>query len=149
MSSNGAARIEIDGLAKEFGALRVFEHVDLEIGERECVSIVGPSGCGKTTMLRCIDGLVQASEGEVRISGRAVRKPPKGVAVVFQQFGLFPWKTVYGNVAYGLQMAGAPKREIDEKVPRFIELVGLKGFEKACSSAPASPARSRSSRRCC
>jgi NitT/TauT family transport system ATP-binding protein len=67
----------------------------------------------------------------VRIDGIPVRKPPDGVAVVFQHFGLFPWKTVYGNVAYGLQLAGVPKREISEKVPRFIELVGLKGFEKA------------------
>jgi NitT/TauT family transport system ATP-binding protein len=131
MSENGATRIEIAGLAKEFGPLRVFQNIDLEIGQRECVSIVGPSGCGKTTMLRCIDGLVAPTEGEIRISGAAVRKPPKGVAVVFQHFGLFPWKTVYGNVAYGLQMAGAPAREIAEKVPRFIELVGLKGFEKA------------------
>jgi len=127
----GGARIEIEGLAKEFGALRVFENVNLEIGTRECVSIVGPSGCGKTTMLRCIDGLVDPTEGEVRISGQVVRRPPKGVAVVFQQFGLFPWKTVYENVAYGLRMAGAPKREIAERVPRMVNLVGLAGFEKA------------------
>jgi NitT/TauT family transport system ATP-binding protein len=124
-------RIEIEGLAKEFGSLRVFENVNLEIGERECVAIVGPSGCGKTTMLRCIDGLVQPTEGEVRISGTPVRKPPKGVAVVFQHFGLFPWKTVYQNVAYGMQMGGASKTEIAERVPRMIELVGLDGFEKA------------------
>ena len=126
-----AARIEIDGLAKEFGALRVFQNVSLEIGERECVSIVGPSGCGKTTMLRCIDGLVEPTEGEVRIGGRAVRKPPRGVAVVFQHFGLFPWKTVQQNVAYGMQLAGATKREIQERVPQMIDLVGLTGFEKA------------------
>ena len=127
----GGVRIEIEGLAKEFGALRVFENVSFEIGTRECVSIVGPSGCGKTTMLRCIDGLVDPSEGEVRISGQVVRRPPKGVAVVFQQFGLFPWKTVYENIAYGLRMAGAPKREIAERVPRMVDLVGLAGFEKA------------------
>ncbi|MEP6813182.1 MAG: ABC transporter ATP-binding protein [Actinomycetota bacterium] len=130
-ATGGATRIEIDGLAKEFGALRVFQDVTLAIGERECVAIVGPSGCGKTTLLRCIDGLVQPTEGEVRIGGMRVRKPPTGVAVVFQQFGLFPWKTVYSNVAYGMQLAGAPKREIAEKVPHFIELVGLNGFEKA------------------
>jgi NitT/TauT family transport system ATP-binding protein len=127
----GGSRIEVDGLAKEFGALRVFENVTLEIGRRECVSIVGPSGCGKTTLLRCIDGLVAPTEGEVRISGSVVREPPRGVAVVFQQFGLFPWKTVYENVAYGLRMAGAPKKQIAEKVPQFIRLVGLDGFEKA------------------
>jgi NitT/TauT family transport system ATP-binding protein len=115
----------------QFDQLRVFESIDLEIGEREIVSIVGPSGCGKTTMLRCIDGLVRPTEGEVRIDGERVVDPPKGVAVVFQQFGLFPWKTVYENVAYGLRLAGVSKREIDESVSRHIDLVGLKGFEKA------------------
>ena len=132
MSTNAAAaRIEIDGLAKQFGGLRVFENIDLRIGEREIVSIVGPSGCGKTTLLRCIDGLVGASEGEIRIDGARVTEPPVGVAVVFQHFGLFPWKTVYENVAYGLRLARAPKEQIAESVQRHIELVGLKGFEKA------------------
>jgi NitT/TauT family transport system ATP-binding protein len=130
-ADSGGTRIQIQGLAKEFGTLRVFENVDLEIGQRECVAIVGPSGCGKTTMLRCIDGLVEPTEGTVEIDGVVVRKPPKGVAVVFQHFGLFPWKTVYENVAYGLRMINAAKSTIEERVPRFIEMVGLKGFEKA------------------
>jgi NitT/TauT family transport system ATP-binding protein len=124
-------RIEIENLAMQFGTLRVFENINLEIGQRECVSIVGPSGCGKTTMLRVIDGLLPPAEGEVRIDGRAVRQPPPGVAVVFQNFGLFPWKTVYENVAYGLRMGGVPKQKIAEQVPKMIELVGLKGFERA------------------
>jgi NitT/TauT family transport system ATP-binding protein len=127
----GGPRIKIQGLAKEFGTLRVFQDIELEIGQRECVAIVGPSGCGKTTMLRCIDGLVAPTEGTVEIDGKVVKKPPKGVAVVFQHFGLFPWKTVYENVAYGLRMVNAPKATIEERVPRFIEMVGLKGFEKA------------------
>ncbi len=127
----GGARIEVEGLAMEFGSLRVFQGIQLEVGRRECVSIVGPSGCGKTTLLRLIDGLLAPAEGEVRINGVRVTTPPKDVAVVFQQFGLFPWKTVYENVAYGLRMAGSSKEQIREKVPRFIELVGLEGFEKA------------------
>jgi ABC-type sugar transport system ATPase subunit len=61
--------IQIDHAAKEFGALRVFQDVELEIGEREIVSVVGPSGCGKTTLLRCIDGLVPLTEGEIRVDG--------------------------------------------------------------------------------
>ena len=130
MSTNGA-RIQIDKVGKQFGSLRVFTNIELEIGESEIVSIVGPSGCGKTTLLRCIDGLVQPSEGEIRIDGQTVDGPPRGVAVVFQHFGLFPWKTVYENVAYGLRLAKAPKRQIAETVPRHIEMVGLKGFEKA------------------
>jgi NitT/TauT family transport system ATP-binding protein len=130
-TDGGGTRIRIEGLAKEFGSLRVFEEVELEIAQRECVAIVGPSGCGKTTMLRCIDGLVEPTEGAVLIDGEVVKKPPKGVAVVFQHFGLFPWKTVYENVAYGLRMINASKATIEERVPRFVEMVGLKGFEKA------------------
>jgi NitT/TauT family transport system ATP-binding protein len=129
--SDQHGRIEIDGLGKQFGPLRVFENIDLTIGDREVVSIVGPSGCGKTTLLRCIDGLVRPDEGEVRIDGTRVTGPPRGVAVVFQHFGLFPWKTVYENVAYGLRLAGTSKKQIEESVPRYIELVGLSGFEKA------------------
>jgi NitT/TauT family transport system ATP-binding protein len=123
--------IQIDRAVKEFGALRVFQDIQLEIGEREIVSVVGPSGCGKTTLLRCIDGLVPLTGGEIRVDGKKVVGPPKGVAVVFQHFGLFPWKTVYENVAYGLRLAKAPKERIAEAVARHIEMVGLKGFEKA------------------
>jgi NitT/TauT family transport system ATP-binding protein len=130
-ADRGGTRIEIENLSMQFGALRVFENINFEIGKRECVAIVGPSGCGKTTMLRVIDGLLRPAGGEVRIDGKAVTKPPEGVAVVFQHFGLFPWKTVYDNVAYGMRMAGAPKQKIQEQVPKMIELVGLKGFEKA------------------
>ena len=130
-ADTGGARIQIEGLAMQFGELRVFQGIDLEVGRRECVSIVGPSGCGKTTLLRNIDGLLRPAEGVVRINGAPVTSPPKGVAVVFQMFGLFPWKTVYENVAYGLRMAGTSKEQIREKVPYFIELVGLKGFDKA------------------
>jgi NitT/TauT family transport system ATP-binding protein len=131
VADTGGARIEIEGLGMQFGELRVFQNIDLEVGRRECVSIVGPSGCGKTTLLRNIDGLLRPSEGLVRINGVPVTSPPKGVAVVFQMFGLFPWKTVYENVAYGLRMAGTPKEQIREKVPQYIELVGLRGFDKA------------------
>jgi len=108
-SDTGGARIQIEGLAMQFGDLRVFQDIHLEVGRRECVSIVGPSGCGKTTLLRNIDGLLKPAEGVVRLNGAPVTAPPKSVAVVFQMFGLFPWKTVYENVAYGLRMEGASK----------------------------------------
>jgi NitT/TauT family transport system ATP-binding protein len=124
-------RIRVRGLAKRYGALEVFHGIDLDVGDREILSIVGPSGCGKTTMLRCIDGLLPADAGEILINGERVTQPIASVAMVFQHFGLFPWKTVYGNVAYGLKMAGASKAEIAERVPYFIAMVGLKGFETA------------------
>jgi NitT/TauT family transport system ATP-binding protein len=122
--------IVIRHLTKRYGALTVFDDVNLEIGEREIVALVGPSGCGKTTLLRCIDGLTPA-EGEVTLDGVTIKEPPAHMAMVFQHFGLFPWKMVYDNVAYGLRMSGASNAEIAKKVPYFINLVGLAGFERA------------------
>jgi NitT/TauT family transport system ATP-binding protein len=123
--------IRVQGLGKRYGSLEVFRDVNMDVGEREIVAIVGPSGCGKTTLLRCIDGLIPPSSGQVDIGGDIVDAPLPGVAMVFQQFGLFPWKTVFNNVAYGLRLAGASKAEIKERVPHFIKLVGLAGFENA------------------
>ena len=130
-SAAAGSRIRVHALGKRYGALEVFRDVNLEVGDREIVAIVGPSGCGKTTLLRCIDGLIPATSGRVEIGGAEVNAPVPGVAMVFQQFGLFPWKTVFNNVAYGLRLAGASKAEIKERVPRFIRLVGLAGFENA------------------
>ena len=125
------ARISVKGLGKRYGTLEVFRDIDFTVGEREIVAIVGPSGCGKTTLLRCIDGLLPHDSGEIRVGDERVTEPIAGVALVFQHFGLFPWKTVYENVAYGLRMAGASRTEIERKVPEFIKMVGLSGFEKA------------------
>jgi NitT/TauT family transport system ATP-binding protein len=124
-------RISIRNLGKRFGDLQVFRNVDFEVAEREILAIVGPSGCGKTTMLRCIDGLLPHDEGEIWVGDQQVDEPIAGVAMVFQHFGLFPWKTVFDNVAYGLRMDGASKAEIAASVPGYIEMVGLKGFEHA------------------
>jgi NitT/TauT family transport system ATP-binding protein len=82
-------------------------------------------------MLRCIDGLISHDAGEIRVGNQVVTEPIAGVAMVFQHFGLFPWKTVYDNVAYGMRMAGASKADIERKVPEMIKLVGLSGFEGA------------------
>ena len=117
-------RIRVRGLGKHYGSLEVFRNIDFDVGEREIVAIVGPSGCGKTTLLRCIDGLLSHDAGEIWVGAERVTEPIAGVAMVFQHFGLFPWKTVFENVAYGLRMAGAPKAEIERKVPEFIKLVG-------------------------
>ena len=125
------ARIRVRGLGKSYGALEVFRNIDFDVGAREIVAIVGPSGCGKTTLLRCIDGLLPHDAGDIWAGEERVEEPIAGVAMVFQHFGLFPWKTVYDNVAYGLRMAGASKADIARKVPEFIKMVGLAGFEKA------------------
>lgn len=124
-------RIRVRGLGKHYGTLEVFRNIEFDVGAREIVAIVGPSGCGKTTLLRCIDGLLPHDTGEIWVGREPVTEPIAGVAMVFQHFGLFPWKTVFENVAYGLRMAGTPKAEVDRKVPEFIKLVGLTGFESA------------------
>jgi NitT/TauT family transport system ATP-binding protein len=128
---SGEARIRVKSLGKHYGALEVFRNISFDVAEREIVAIVGPSGCGKTTLLRCIDGLLPHDAGEIWVGRERVEEPIAGVAMVFQHFGLFPWKTVSENVAYGLRMAGASKAEIDRKVPEFVKMVGLAGFEKA------------------
>src|SRR5205823_3927282 len=92
---------------------------------------VGPSGCGKTTLLRCIAGLTELSSGSLLVHGRRVAgRPPDGVALVFQHFGLLPWKTVWDNAAFGLAMAGVPRPTIKDKVEHYLDLVGLGGFER-------------------
>jgi NitT/TauT family transport system ATP-binding protein len=123
-------RIRVRGLGKRFGSLEVFRNVDFDVGAREVLAIVGPSGCGKTTLLRCIDGLIPSDSGEILVGRQRVTGPIAGVAMVFQHFGLFPWKTVVENVAYGLRISGASKADVDRKVPEYIRMVGLAGFEK-------------------
>jgi NitT/TauT family transport system ATP-binding protein len=124
--------ISIQGASKVFsdGEVVAFEDFTLDVFEREALCIVGPSGCGKTTLLRCIDGLIPLSSGEVRIRGEVVTSAHPNVAMVFQHFGLFPWMTVENNVVYGLKVGGVKKEERLERALRYIELVGLTGFEK-------------------
>jgi NitT/TauT family transport system ATP-binding protein len=130
-AASRAPRIRARGLGKKFGAFEVFRDIDFDVGEREVLAIVGPSGCGKTTLLRCLDGLIPLDAGEITVDDVRVHEPIPGVAMVFQHFGLFPWKTVWDNVAYGLRVSGASRAEIARKTPHFIKLVGLAGFEKA------------------
>ena len=97
------------------GAVTAFRQLDLEVRDRETLCIVGPSGCGKTTLLRAIAGLIDLSGGKLQLGGAPIKGPPLGVAMVFQHFGLLPWKTVYANAAFGLTLAGAPAAEIRER----------------------------------
>ncbi|HWM80826.1 MAG TPA: ABC transporter ATP-binding protein [Pseudolabrys sp.] len=130
-SISGTPRIRVRNLGKRYNTLEVFRDINFDVGAREIVAIVGPSGCGKTTLLRCINGLLTYDTGEIWADNQRVDGPIQGMAMVFQHFGLFPWKTVFDNVAYGLRMDGVPKAEIARRVPEFIRLVGLTGFEKA------------------
>jgi NitT/TauT family transport system ATP-binding protein len=104
--------------------------INLAIADGEFLSIVGPSGCGKTTFLSVVDGLIAASAGQVLVDGQAVTKPGPDRAVVFQDASLLPWRTVMGNVVYGLECIGVSARAAKERAAHFIELVGLTGFEQ-------------------
>ncbi|HEY6959466.1 MAG TPA: ABC transporter ATP-binding protein [Candidatus Limnocylindria bacterium] len=111
--------------------LLAVDGVSLEIGEGEFVAIVGPSGCGKTTFLNAIDGLIPITSGALALDGRTIAGPGHDRALVFQQPSLLPWRTVMGNVAYGLELQGVAKPEARERAHRYVELVGLHGFEES------------------
>jgi NitT/TauT family transport system ATP-binding protein len=122
--------IKVDNATKLFldGAVAAFRGLTLAVQANEVLCVVGPSGCGKTTLLRAIAGLTALSAGKIRLRGREVAGPPEGVAMVFQHFGLLPWKTVWDNAAFGLAMAGASRALIRERVGHYLDLVGLAGF---------------------
>jgi NitT/TauT family transport system ATP-binding protein len=124
--------IEAESASKLFldGAVVAFRQLSFAIRKDEIMCVVGPSGCGKTTLLRCIAGLTDLSSGELRVHGKPVNGLPDGVAMVFQHFGLLPWKTVYENAAFGLAMAHTPAATIRQRVGHYLELVGLAGFER-------------------
>lgn len=120
-----------DNASKLFldGTVIAFHQLTLAVRNQEILCIVGPSGCGKTTLLRCIAGLTDISDGKLVVNGSPVTGPPEGVAMVFQHFGLLPWKTVYDNAAFGLTIGGAPAARVKERVAHYLDLVGLTGFE--------------------
>src|SRR5712691_2453979 len=102
--------------------------VSLQVGDGEFVSIVGPSGCGKTTFLNAVDGLLPVASGTLLLEGREIAGPGRDRAMVFQQPSLLPWRTVTGNVVYGLEMQRRKGAESRETARRLIDLVGLTGF---------------------
>ncbi|HEY8730412.1 MAG TPA: ABC transporter ATP-binding protein [Candidatus Limnocylindria bacterium] len=122
-------RIVVENALKRYGAVSVFESLDLSVRDGETVCILGPSGCGKTTLLRAMHGLLPLDGGRILIDGEAVRGPRRNVAMVFQHFGLMPWKRVRENVAYGVELAKLPRAVVDERVLRYTAMVGLGGFE--------------------
>jgi len=108
--------------------------VSLDVGSGEFLAIVGPSGCGKTTFLNAVDGLVPISGGSLTLDGKPITKPGRDRAMVFQQPSLLPWRTVLGNVVYGLELQGRPMKTARQEAHRVIELVGLHGFADAFPS---------------
>jgi NitT/TauT family transport system ATP-binding protein len=107
----------------------VLRDVNVDVYPGEFVSIVGASGCGKTTFLRLVDGLIAPSNGTVSIDGEIVDKPGRKISFVFQQDGLFPWRTVISNATIGPEIAGQPASHARNIGHEFLRLVGLNGFD--------------------
>ncbi len=135
--TSNALAIEARDVAVEYdqtetgNKLVALEGLSVDIRRGEFVTIVGPSGCGKSTFLNAVGGLYRHSRGSLLVNGREVRGPGRDRAIVFQNYGLLPWRTVEKNVQYGLEMQDRLDARSRERVHEYIELVGLKGFEKA------------------
>jgi len=122
------ARLALKGLTKQFGAVEAVRGVDLDVAHEEFVVLVGPSGCGKSTILRMIAGLEEASGGEIHIGERLVNNiAPKdrNIAMVFQNYALYPHKTVHGNMAFALRAQRLPKADVERRVQQAAAILGL------------------------
>jgi len=127
--------ISFSDVTRSFGAstnqLLALDNVSFDVRDEEFVAVVGPSGCGKTTLLRMVAGLDFPNDGDVSVGGKNVVGPGPERAVVFQQFALFPWRTVYDNIAFGLECKGTARSEIKKNIDYYIDLMGLQGREAA------------------
>jgi NitT/TauT family transport system ATP-binding protein len=124
--------VELNNVSKFYDAerrLHALHEVSFSVGHGEFVSIVGPSGCGKSTLLKIIAGLDSPSSGEVKFRGGPIRGPHRKISMVFQAFGLFPWRTVLENVEYGLEMQRVPKEKRRISAREYLGMVGLAGYE--------------------
>jgi NitT/TauT family transport system ATP-binding protein len=108
--------------------------VSLEVRSREFLALLGPSGCGKSTLLYLVGGFLPTVAGRILVEGKPVTAPGPDRGIVFQHFALFPWKTVRGNILYGLERQGLPRAERAKRAQAFIDLVGLRGFEESYPS---------------
>jgi len=125
-------KLELDSVVLNFGEVKAVDHVSMEAEEGESVVLLGPSGCGKTTTLRLIAGFLKPQEGTIRIEGREVASPTRMVPpdqrnlpMVFQNYAVWPHRTVWGNIAYGLKLRKLSRGEIERKVTRVLELVKM------------------------
>ena len=129
--------LEVDSLSKSYRQLGgestlAISNVTCQVEAGEFVSFVGPSGCGKTTLLMSIAGLIEPTSGRVVVKGKEVKGPPPNLVLVFQEYNrsLFAWRTIMGNVRFGLEARGSRSPRAESKAAELIALVGLKGFEK-------------------
>ncbi|UYN99913.1 MAG: ABC transporter ATP-binding protein [Devosia sp.] len=140
------AEIVIKNVAKRFGSFTALHSIDLTISDQEFMVLLGASGCGKTTLLRIIAGLETPSQGEVWIGGRRVdHLPPRerGIAMVFQNYAVFPHLTVFENIAFGLRMKKLPQAEVEKRVTRTAELMHIEQLLKRYSGQLSGGQRQR------
>jgi NitT/TauT family transport system ATP-binding protein len=124
-----AKNLEVTYRTADGRSVTALADINLDIADREFITIIGPSGCGKSTLLKCFGGLLSPSSGEVTVNGQMVTKPdPNRAAFVFQDYTLLPWKNVLDNAAVGLRFAGKSKHECRGKGQEMLELVGLSEF---------------------
>ena len=142
-SADPSTMISIQKLSKNFGAFQALEHVDINIQKGEFVVLLGASGCGKSTLLNMVAGFDRPTTGRVVVNGREVNDVDPHCGMVFQQYALFPWLTVLENVGFGLKMKGIGLKERNACAQRFIEMVGLQGFERHYPSALSGGMRQR------
>ena len=131
------AGIVIEGLTKRFGVTTAVRALSLEVRDQEFVTLLGPSGCGKTTLLRLVAGFMSPDEGTIRVGstrlsspGRVVPPEQRGMGMVFQNYAVWPHKTVFQNVAFGLEVRKVSREEVHGRVARVLELVNLAGLER-------------------
>ncbi len=128
-------KLRIDHVYKEYqgrsGRIVALNGISLDIAENEFICVVGPSGCGKSTLLNIIAGLLEPTSGAAYLDGRKIEGTGAERGVVFQQYALFPWRTVLRNVLFGLEMKKTPRVEAERIARRYIRAVGLEGFEDA------------------
>lgn len=136
-SADSAPVVELRGVLKRFGKVVAVKKMNLDIPEGALVTLLGPSGCGKTTILRMIAGLETPTEGDIYIKGQRVNDTPihkRNLGMIFQNYALFPHKTIFDNVAFGLKYRKVPKEQIGQKVKRALEMVRLPGVENRMPS---------------
>ena len=126
------AILKVNNLSKSFGNVKAVQEISFEATEGRVLSLLGPSGCGKTTTLRCIAGFENPDQGEIYLDDRKINPfPPekRGIGMVFQNYALWPHMTVYGNLAFGLQIRKVPKPEINKRIKKILSMVQLEGYE--------------------
>ncbi len=140
--------LKIQDLSKSFtredgSEMAALDHLSLDIADKEFVCVLGSSGCGKTTLLRLIAGLDQDREGQIILDGEEMHGPSPKIGFVFQEYSLFPWRTVIDNIVFGLEMNGVGREERYRTAERYLELVGLKQFRNSYPSELSGGMRQR------